>query len=614
MLVFGMSEQQSQPAHDSETSLESGTRTRLDFPLRPASETLTLLSVEAIEFVAGAKEHWIRGSRLVSDPSSGCFRSEFVPCRVSAALDAWSRELMDDDDRTYILAGIKDGFRLVDDDNYGPATCMSNYRSTTVHNRKLVENRIREEIAAGNYVVTSVKPLACSALGAIPKGLLDIRLIHDLSRPDGGVNRLASDTSVSFTTVDKATELIVTGSHLAKIDLKSAYRSIPIRVQDYNLTGLQWRFEGDKYPTYLFDSKLPFGAAKSCQIFQRLTDSIVRMMRRKGFYMLGYIDDMLCVGSDLCNCQDAYDTLIDLIVSLGLVVNESKCCGPVEVITFLGVKINCVTRKLSLPDVKLAEFRVLVDAWSKRRRVTKHELQVFLGKLNWAARVVRGGRTFVRRLIDLLPRAKAANHHIRLTPEAKEDISWWKDGLVNFHGCCNFVCDVPLPAFMFSCDACLSGGGAHFGEDWHFWLWHVDFPEIEDSHINVLELFTVLLSLIKWGEELSGSHVIIRSDNMVTVSALNKSTSRGPEIMPLVRQIFWLCVKHGIVITGQFIPGKVNILADRISRLEELESAKEARYILANFVCDRWVACVGHMSIGAFVCLQDRWTKGLTLC
>jgi hypothetical protein len=226
----------------------------------------------------------------------------------------------------------------VDNDDYGPATCMSNYRSTTVHNRKLVENRIQEEIAAGNYVITSVKPLACSALGAIPKGLLDIRLIHDLSRPDGGVNRLALDTSVSFTTVDKATELIVTGSHLAKIDLKSAYRSIPIRVQDYNLTGLQWRFEGDKYPTYLFDSKLPFGAAKSCQIFQRLTDSIVRMMRRKGFYMLGYIEDMLCVGSDRCNCQDAYDTLIDLIVSFGLVVNESKCCGPVEVITFLGVK------------------------------------------------------------------------------------------------------------------------------------------------------------------------------------------------------------------------------------------------------------------------------------
>ena len=404
------------------------------------------------------------------------------------------------------------------------------------------------------------------------------------------------------------------GSHLSKIDLKSAYRSIPISVLDYGLTGLQWRFEGDEHPTFLFDSKLPFGTSKSCQIFQRLTDSIVRMMSRKGFHMLGYIDDMLCVGSDLQNCQDAYDTLIKLVKSLGLVINESKCCGPVEVITFLGVKINCITRKLSLPDTKLLEFRELVDQWSRRKRVTKHELQIFLGKLNWAARVVRGGRSFLRRLIDLLTHAKESHHHIRVSAAAKEDISWWKRGLTDFHGFCNFTCDVPLPAYLFSCDACLSGGGAHFGLDWSYWSWHVDFPEIEFAHINVLELFTVLLSLIKWGERLSGSHVIIRSDNVVTVSALNRSTSRGTEIMPLIRQIFWLCVKHDIIITGQFIPGKLNILADRISRLEEVDSANQARFILANFDDVRLVACVEHMSKAAFVWLQGQWIKGLTLC
>ena len=64
--------------------------------------------------------------------------------------------------------------------------------------------------------------------------------------------------------------------------------------------------------------------------------------------------------------------------------------------------------------------------------------------------------------------------------------------------------------------------------------WHIDFPEIEFAHINVLELFTILLALIRWGPQLAGSHVLIRSDNSVTVAALNKTTSKGSEIMPLV--------------------------------------------------------------------------------
>ena len=32
---------------------------------------------------------------------------------------------------------------------------------------------------------------------------------------------------------------------MAKIDLRSAYRSIPISPLDYKLTGIQWQFSGD---------------------------------------------------------------------------------------------------------------------------------------------------------------------------------------------------------------------------------------------------------------------------------------------------------------------------------------------------------------------------------
>ena len=45
------------------------------------------------------------------------------------------------------------------------------------------------------------KTQVVSSLGAVPKWKNDVRVIHDLSQPNGGVNRLAGDTSVSFVTI-----------------------------------------------------------------------------------------------------------------------------------------------------------------------------------------------------------------------------------------------------------------------------------------------------------------------------------------------------------------------------------------------------------------------------
>jgi hypothetical protein len=133
------------------------------------------------------------------------------------------------------------------------------------------------------------------------------------------------------------------------------------------------------------------------------------------------------------------------------------------------------------------------------------------------------------------------------------------------------------------------------------------------SHINVLEMLTVLLAIQRWGPCLRGTHFVVRSDNMTTLAALNKGTSRSREIMPLVREVFWLSVKFDFVLTCVFLPGVDNVLADKISRLDNLDSVLEARYILPGF-SDTPVSCCDHMSTDSYLCLQDLWTKGLLPC
>lgn len=115
-----------------------------------------------------------------------------------------------------------------------------------------------------------------------------------------GVNAYA--TCDHYESVQRATKLIKPGAFLAKIDLKSAYRHVPIHPSNYNATGLQWTFTGCTTPTYLFDTKLPFGARRSPGIFHRLTQSVTRMMARRGFTVLTYLDDFLLIADTAQEC------------------------------------------------------------------------------------------------------------------------------------------------------------------------------------------------------------------------------------------------------------------------------------------------------------------------
>ena len=77
----------------------------------------------------------------------------------------------------------------------------------------------------------------------------------------------------------------------------------------------------------------------------------------------------------------------------------------------------------------------------------------------------------------------------------------------------------------------------------------------------------VFLAASKWAHLWSGLHIIVRSDNMAAVSAINKSTSRSAHLLPIVKELLWLTVKFNSKLLAVFLPGKLNVLADHISRI-----------------------------------------------
>ena len=201
-------------------------------------------------------------------------------------------------------------------DKYKLATC--------VEQKFAVVETIFSEIAEGNYVITDVKPTIISALGAIPKpDSTEVRLIHDCSRPVGrALNDYITGQSFKFQTLDDAIKLLRPNYLMAKIDLRHAYRSVPIHKSNYLATGLQWQFSGQPNPTYFFNTRLPFGAKSSPDIFHRLTQSVRRMMIRRRFRsIIVYLDDFLIIGKSMEECQQTFSVILKLHQDLGFQIS-----------------------------------------------------------------------------------------------------------------------------------------------------------------------------------------------------------------------------------------------------------------------------------------------------
>ena len=86
-------------------------------------------------------------------------------------------------------------------------------------------------------------------------------------------------------------KLLQPGYFMAKADLKTAYRYVQIHPFQYELTGLKWAFGTSKSSTYMYDTRLPFGARLSPFIFHRCSQAVRRRMASMGFNVVVYLDD-----------------------------------------------------------------------------------------------------------------------------------------------------------------------------------------------------------------------------------------------------------------------------------------------------------------------------------
>ena len=156
------------------------------------------------------------------------------------------------------------------------------------------------------------------------------RLILDLPSPEGasvndGIDKMLC--SLSYATVDEAASQVVRlgrGALMAKVDIKTAYRLVPIHPDDHLLLGMQ--LEGAVY----MDTVLPFGLRSAPKIFNAIADTLEWVCRSEGVaYMLHYFDDFMLFGSPHSSeCSDYLSILSSVFNKLGSPSRSIKQLAP----------------------------------------------------------------------------------------------------------------------------------------------------------------------------------------------------------------------------------------------------------------------------------------------
>ena len=128
-------------------------------------------------------------------------------------------------------------------------------------------------------------------------------------------------------------------------------------------------------------------------------------------------------------------------------------------LTFLGIEMDTLACKLRLPADKLCRLTVTLAEWSARSFCRRRQLESLIGTLQHACRVVKPGREFLRRMIDLLrtPGATKGHHYIRLNHEFRADLQWWVTFAGHWNGVTMFPCAVE-PSICVTSDASGSWG------------------------------------------------------------------------------------------------------------------------------------------------------------
>ena len=463
-------------------------------------------------------------------------------------------------DNKWVLSIVRHGFRI-------PFSKIPPLSSVPIRMSKSSSPFLREEIEnlnkrAVERVQNPGTPGFYSRIFLVPKKNGTLRLIIDLSL----LNRYIKKESFKMETVKSVRQAMRLNDWAVSIDLTDAYLHVPIHHQSRKY--LRFIYEDQVYHF----TALPFGMSLSPLIFSKLMDVIAACLRQHAISVFPYLDDWLIKNLIRNRLITQTRFCIQIIQSLGFLPNLKKLdLVPSQKFTFIGMEFLTQQNLVRVPADPVQNLFLTIKRFLSLKRVSARTFLSLLGKLSAATDFVILGRLHLRplqmRLLSVWkPHILPLDHPVMINGMIRSHLQWWINPNRFETGT---TVHPPDPKFFLYTDASHLGWGAHLEPttlSFHG-RWTEDQSQL---HINMLEMMAIRLALKQAITFIHHSCIMISTDNTTVVSYINKQGgTHSPNLCVEVWEIFNWCLEHNIVIRVRHIPGKFNILADRLSRLDK---------------------------------------------
>ena len=162
---------------------------------------------------------------------------------------------------------------------------------------------------------------------------------------------------------------------------------------------------------------------------------------------------------------------------------------------------------------------------------------------------------------------------------------WWQNRTNMMRGADLHPKDHSIQLFT---DASNEGWGAHLEQTSTKGLWS---DRENRLHINVEELKVVSLALQSFKDQCQNRTMLVATDNSTVVTYINKQGgTHSAEMCTLLWKIMTWCHHYQITLKARHIPGCLNVMADLLSRSNQVQSAEWSPHPqVFHQICQKWL-------------------------